>query len=116
MTFAIGTACVEVQDRSCVDVCPVDCIYEGDRKLYINPDECIDCGACMTECPAKAVIRIEDVLDVDREAVADNARFFLDILPGRTEPIGSPGDSRAVGRVGVDTPFIQEFVAQAANT
>src|SRR5271170_5065529 len=46
MTYVIGAACVDVVDRSCVRECPADCIYEGSRSLYINPQECVDCGAC----------------------------------------------------------------------
>ena len=106
MTFAVGKACVDVMDRSCVEVCPVDCIYEGDRKLYINPSECIDCGACMTECPMSAIVRIEDVSGEDLETGPDNALFFSAILAGRSEPVGSPGAAELIGRVGVDTPSI----------
>jgi NAD-dependent dihydropyrimidine dehydrogenase PreA subunit len=50
MTYVIVEACIGVKDRACVDVCPVDCIYEGEDQLYIHPDECIDCGACEPEC------------------------------------------------------------------
>jgi NAD-dependent dihydropyrimidine dehydrogenase PreA subunit len=46
MTCVIGTVCVDVMDKSCVQECPVDCIYEGDRALYIHPQECVDGGAC----------------------------------------------------------------------
>ena len=46
MTYVIGEACVDVLDRACVEECPVDCIYEGERMLYIHPDERVDCGAC----------------------------------------------------------------------
>jgi NAD-dependent dihydropyrimidine dehydrogenase PreA subunit len=45
LTYVIGEPCVDVMDRACVDECPVDCIYEGARSLYIQPDECVDCGA-----------------------------------------------------------------------
>jgi NAD-dependent dihydropyrimidine dehydrogenase PreA subunit len=59
MTYVITQPCVDVKDKSCVDVCPVSCIYlesdELDRKLYIHPDECIDCGACEPECPVSAI-------------------------------------------------------------
>lgn len=55
MPYVITEACISVKDRSCVDVCPVDCIYEGEDQLYINPDECIDCGACVAECPVEAL-------------------------------------------------------------
>lgn len=55
MTYVIAEPCVDVLDRTCVDVCPVDCIYEGSRALYIQPEECIDCGACEPVCPVLAV-------------------------------------------------------------
>lgn len=55
MPYVIAEPCIDVKDRSCVDVCPVDCIYEVDRMLVINPDECIDCGACEPECPVSAI-------------------------------------------------------------
>ena len=49
MTYIIAEPCVDIKDRSCVDVCPVDCIHEFDRLLVIDPEECIDCGACEPE-------------------------------------------------------------------
>ena len=55
MTYVIGEPCIDVKDRSCVDVCPVDCIHEAGRMLVIDPDECIDCGACEPECPVEAI-------------------------------------------------------------
>ena len=61
MTYVIVEACIGVKDRACVDVCPVDCIYEGEDQLYIHPDECIDCGACEPECPVEAIFP-EDAL------------------------------------------------------
>ena len=64
MTYIIADPCIDVMDQACVDVCPVDCIHfeEGkDRMLYIDPDECIDCGACEPECPVEAIFTEEDV-------------------------------------------------------
>jgi ferredoxin len=64
MTYTITTPCIDVMDQSCVDVCPVDCIHfdEGvDRMLYIDPDECIDCGACEPACPVSAIFAEDDV-------------------------------------------------------
>ncbi len=59
MTYVITQPCIDLKDKSCVDVCPVSCIYiesdDLDRKLYIHPDECIDCGACEPECPVTAI-------------------------------------------------------------
>ena len=51
MTYVIGHACVDLKDRSCIEECPVDCIYEGDRMLHIHPDKRVDCGACEPFCP-----------------------------------------------------------------
>jgi ferredoxin len=66
MTYIITEPCIDVRDQSCVEVCPVDCIHfdEGaDRMLYINPDECIDCGACEPACPVTAIFAEDDVPD-----------------------------------------------------
>ena len=61
MTYIIAEPCIELLDRGCVDVCPVDCIYEGEDQLYIHPEECIDCGACEPECPVTAIFPEEEV-------------------------------------------------------
>ena len=61
MAYIIAEPCIGTKDASCVAVCPVDCIYEGDDQYYINPDECIDCGACEPECPVEAIFP-EDAL------------------------------------------------------
>ena len=61
MPYVITEACINTKDKACVDVCPVDCIYEGEQQLFINPDECIDCGACEPECPVTAIFPEEDV-------------------------------------------------------
>ena len=66
MTFVITDACIGTKDRSCVDVCPVDCIHDDgdeDPQLYIDPDECIDCGACEPACPVTAIFAEDDVPD-----------------------------------------------------
>ena len=61
MTYIIGEPCIDIKDLSCVDVCPVDCIHQADRMLVIDPEECIDCGACEPECPVEAIFP-EDAL------------------------------------------------------
>lgn len=108
MTYVIGHDCVDVLDRACIEECPVDCIYIGDRKSYINPNECIDCGACEVVCPVEAIT-------VDRAAkkdpalapwIEDQASFFNDTLPGRDAPLGNPAGATALGPVGVDTPRV----------
>ena len=55
MTFVVTEACIKCKYTDCVEVCPVDCFYEGENMLVINPDECIDCGVCEPECPAEAI-------------------------------------------------------------
>lgn len=55
MTYVVTDNCVMCKYTDCVAVCPVDCFYEGENMLVIDPDECIDCGVCVTECPAEAI-------------------------------------------------------------
>jgi NAD-dependent dihydropyrimidine dehydrogenase PreA subunit len=63
MTFVIANACIDVKDQSCIEVCPVDCIYvePDDRMCYIEPDECIDCAVCESACPVGAIFADERV-------------------------------------------------------
>jgi ferredoxin len=55
MTYVVTDACIKCKYTDCVEVCPVDCFYEGENMLVINPDECIDCGVCEPECPVEAI-------------------------------------------------------------
>jgi ferredoxin len=64
MTYLVVDNCIKCKHMDCVEVCPVDCFYEGENFLVINPDECIDCGVCEPECPADA-IRDESALSDD---------------------------------------------------
>ncbi len=106
MTYVIGRACVDVMEKSCVKECPVDCIYEGARTMYINPDECVDCGACKPICRVDAIYWEGDLPDDEQQHLEDNADFFHQTLPGRGAPIGSPGGSARVGPIGFDTPLV----------
>ena len=63
MTYVIAEPCVDVIDKACIEECPVDCIYEGARMLYIHPDECVDCGACEPVCPVEAIFYEDDLPD-----------------------------------------------------
>ena len=56
MTYIVNDKCIKCKFTDCVDVCPVDCFYEGENMLVINPDECIDCGVCEPECPVDAIV------------------------------------------------------------
>ena len=110
MPYVINSSCIDIMDRSCVEECPVDCIYEGDRKLYINPMECIDCGACEPVCPTEAITQDRRVPEEDTAFVQDNRRFFTQPLPGRDAAIGAPGGARILGRIGVDTELVSSYV------
>ncbi|MBI1300025.1 MAG: DUF3470 domain-containing protein [Alphaproteobacteria bacterium] len=72
MTFVVTEACIKCKYTDCVEVCPVDCFYEGKNMLVINPDECIDCGVCEPECPIEAILpdtddRAEAWLEMNRK-------------------------------------------------
>ncbi|MGQ9572197.1 MAG: 4Fe-4S dicluster domain-containing protein [Dehalococcoidia bacterium] len=81
MAYVICEPCIDVMDKACVEVCPVDCIHfeEGkDRTLYIEPNECIDCGACEPACPVSAIYAEDDVPDNWKEYIELNANWFKD--------------------------------------
>ncbi|MFC5994372.1 indolepyruvate ferredoxin oxidoreductase subunit alpha [Pseudonocardia hispaniensis] len=111
MAYVIGANCIDVTDRACLDVCPVDCIYVGARKSYINANECIDCGACEPECPVDAIFADRAARADERKAVfvSDSISFFTEPLPGRDAPLGDPGGASAVGELGVDTPLVSAY-------
>ena len=76
MTYVVTEACIKCKYMDCVEVCPVDCFYEGENMLVINPDECIDCGVCEPECPPKAIVPdtekgMEQWLEVNRDLSAE---------------------------------------------
>ena len=89
MPFVIAAACIDVKDKTCLEACPVDCIYEGGRTLYIQPDECIDCGLCETVCPVDA-IHADDRLPSDLTPwIAINREFFGPDVTGWGRPGGA---------------------------
>src|ERR1700710_1421464 len=82
MTYIVMDACIKCKFMDCVEVCPVDCFYEGGNMLAINPDECIDCGVCEPECPIEAIKQVDETdkesssnllkwLEVNRKAVSE---------------------------------------------
>ena len=91
MTYVIVEPCIGVKDRACVDVCPVDCIYEGEDQLYIHPDECIDCGACEPECPVTAIFPNEDVPENWRDYIDRNSDWYKLSADEFAEKWGAPG-------------------------
>jgi ferredoxin len=76
MPYVIAEPCIGVKDKSCVAVCPVDCIHEGEDMLYIDPNECIDCGLCEPECPVDAIFMEDELPAQWKDYIAKNADFF----------------------------------------
>jgi len=84
MTFLVTENCIKCKHTDCVEVCPVDCFYEGPNFLAINPDECIDCGVCVPECPINAIV--EDTnLDHDIPFWVDLNKRLSDKWPNITK-------------------------------
>lgn len=75
MTFVVTEPCIKCKYTDCVDVCPVDCFHEGKNFLVINPEECIDCGACEPECPTSAIFSEDDLPEKYNEYKDLNARL-----------------------------------------
>ena len=91
MTYTICEPCIDIKDKACVDVSQVDCIYEGPRMLYIHPDECVDCDACVPVCPVTAIFP-EDYLPAEwKQFTKVNAEWF------ETTGLGSPGGAAQAG-------------------
>jgi len=90
MAYVVTEACIKCKYTDCVEVCPVDCFYEGENMLVINPDECIDCGVCEPECPAEAIC---PDMEADGEKWAELNREFSVQWPNLTKKRRSPDDA-----------------------
>ncbi|NDE90516.1 MAG: ferredoxin family protein [Alphaproteobacteria bacterium] len=90
MPYVVTEQCIRCKYMDCVEVCPVDCFYEGENMLVINPDECIDCGVCEPECPAEAIVS-------DTNAVAEKwlemNREYSNMWPNITRKKPAPADA-----------------------
>jgi NAD-dependent dihydropyrimidine dehydrogenase PreA subunit len=107
VTYVIAQPCVDVKDKACIEECPVDCIYEGKRSLYIHPDECVDCGACEPVCPVEAIYYEDDVPEQWSEYYKANVEFFDDL--------GSPGGAAKLGEIPKDHPIIATLPLQVVS-
>jgi ferredoxin len=97
MTYVVCEPCYDCKYTDCVTVCPCDCFYQDERMLYIDPEHCIDCGACVPECPVEAIFFETEVparwdrfipLNVERVAVLKPAGGNI---TERQEPLAGPG-------------------------
>jgi len=76
MAYVIAEPCIDIKDKSCLAVCPVNCIYEGPDMLYINPDECVCCDLCVAECPVDAIFNEDDIPEKWKPFIEKNKSFF----------------------------------------
>src|SRR5205085_12304414 len=105
MPFVIASACIDVKDLGCLDVCPVDCIYHGGRAVYIHPTECIDCGLCESVCPVAAIYADDRLPKSEHNFIQVNAEFF-----GPNVTVwGSPGGADAKHRTDRDHPVVTDW-------
>lgn len=92
MAHVVTQPCFGCKYTDCVVVCPVDCFYEGEQMLYIHPDECTDCGACVSECPVEAIFIDEAVPEAWRDFIALNAEMAprSPNITSRRTPLAKP--------------------------
>jgi NAD-dependent dihydropyrimidine dehydrogenase PreA subunit len=102
MPFVVAAACIDVKDLGCLDVCPVDCIYQGGRTVYIHPAECIDCGLCESVCPVAAIHADDQLPDDQKMFVEVNSEFFGSAVTGW----GSPGGADDKHVTPLDHPLV----------
>lgn len=109
MPYVITDPCIRSKDHACVDVCPVDCIYEAKGRLWIHPDECTECGACEPVCPVEAIYYAD--AHHDNQDLGEAREFFETTLPGLEAPIGRPGGAEKVGPIDTDHPRILQVLS-----
>ena len=100
MTYVVTQGCIDLLDKTCIGECPVDCIYEGERMMYIQPDECVDCGACVPVCPVEAIYYERDVPRELEPFARANFEFFNYVR------LGSPGGASSIGKIRADHPVV----------
>lgn len=93
MTFVVTENCIKCKYTDCVEVCPVDCFYEGPNFLVINPDECIDCALCEPECPIEAILSEDDLTDEQQQFLALNQELS-EKWPNITSMKEAPSDAK----------------------
>ncbi|MCP4328922.1 MAG: ferredoxin family protein [Alphaproteobacteria bacterium] len=90
MTYVVTESCIKCKYQDCVEVCPVDCFYEGENMLVIHPDQCIDCGVCEPECPVEAIV---PDTDPDTEKWVEMNREYAEAWPNIDRKGDSPPDA-----------------------
>jgi ferredoxin len=104
MTYVVTESCIKCKYQDCVEVCPVDCFYEGENMLVIHPDQCIDCGVCEPECPVEAIV---PDTDTDVEKWVEINRQYAEAWPNIDRKGDTPAD--ADDWVEVENKFEEHF-------
>ena len=113
MTYIVNDACIKCKHMDCVEVCPVDCFYEGENMLVINPMECIDCGVCEPECPVDAIVA-DNALDPHEAAKWEGInQKYADLWPVITEKGTPPADAEQWD--GVPNKWEEHFSEKPGN-
>ena len=107
MTYVVTDNCIRCKYMDCVEVCPVDCFYEGENMLVINPEECIDCGVCEPECPAEAILPDSEA---GLEKWVELGREYSSQWPNITRKKDAPADADEMK--GVEGKFDKFFSAK----
>ncbi len=106
MTFLVGENCIKCKLTDCVEVCPVDCFYEGPNMLVIHPDECIDCALCEPECPVDAIFSEDEVPEGQEDFLELNAEL-AEIWPNIVQKIDAPADEAEWREVAGKRQFLE---------
>src|SRR6516225_4261476 len=93
MPYVVAAPCIKCKYTDCVEVCPVDCFYEGPNYLVIHPDECIDCALCEPECPVNAIVSEDDLTETQQQFKELNAELAA-VWPNITSKKDSPADAK----------------------
>ena len=88
MTYVVNEKCIKCKLMDCVNVCPVDCFYEGENMLVINPEECIDCGVCEPECPIEAITTEDVASQLMKDVNKEYSNIWPNISEGKESPFG----------------------------
>ena len=108
MTYVVTSTCIDVKDGICQKVCPVECIYEGGRMMYIQPDECIGSGICVSVCPVQAIYEDVDVPAEEEAFIVANVDFFGPSVTGW----GAPGGADPAHVSKADVALVAGFPAR----
>lgn len=111
MAYVITEPCIDIKDGDCTQACPVDCIYEGGRMFYIQPDECVNCGLCLSICPVNAIVWDGEISPDMSRFETINREFFGKDVTGW----GAPGGWDGAHSTDLDHPAVAAYAPRLAE-